>query len=109
MILVRVLQYVYESHTTFLQHVYEFLRICTSSARSLASFYDLVRYTMICDYIYTRLVGQRTNLARLSTISHNFYTTSDAFKNQRTNGPVNAHLISWPSKAQNIQNLDNIW
>ena len=22
--------------------------------------------------------------------------------NQRTNGPVNAHLISWPSKAQNI-------
>ena len=26
--------------------------------------------------------------------------------NQRTNGPVNAHLISWPSKAQNIQNLE---
>ena len=32
-----------------------------------------------------------------------------AFENQRTNGPVNAHLISWPSKAQNIQNLENIW
>ena len=30
-------------------------------------------------------------------------------KNQRTNGPVNAHLISWPSKAQNKQNLENIW
>ena len=29
--------------------------------------------------------------------------------NQRTHGPVNAHLISWPSKAQNIQNLENIW
>ena len=29
--------------------------------------------------------------------------------NQRTNGTVNAHLISWPSKAQNIQNLENIW
>ena len=29
--------------------------------------------------------------------------------NQRTNGPVNANLISWPSKAQNIQNLENIW
>ena len=28
--------------------------------------------------------------------------------NQRTIGPVNAHLISWPSKAQNIQNLENI-
>ena len=26
--------------------------------------------------------------------------------NQRTNGPVNAHLISWPSKAQNIQNQE---
>ena len=32
-------------------------------------------------------------------------------KDQRTNGPVNAHLIhlSWPSEAQNIQNLENIW
>ena len=29
--------------------------------------------------------------------------------NQRTNGPVNAHLISRPSKAQNIHNLENIW
>ena len=29
--------------------------------------------------------------------------------NQRTSGPVNAHLISLPSKAQNIQNLENIW
>ena len=28
--------------------------------------------------------------------------------NQKTNGPVNAHLISWPSKAQNIQNMENI-
>ena len=26
--------------------------------------------------------------------------------NQRTNGPVNAHLISWPTKEQN---LENIW
>ena len=30
-------------------------------------------------------------------------------KSQRTNGPVNAHLVSWPSKAQNIHNLENIW
>ena len=27
-------------------------------------------------------------------------------QNQRTNGPVNAHLISWPSKAQNIPILE---
>ena len=33
----------------------------------------------------------------------------DVMDNQRTNGPVNAHLISWPSKAQNIQNLEYIW
>ena len=30
-------------------------------------------------------------------------------QNQRTNGPVNAHLISLLSKAQKIQNLENIW
>ena len=29
--------------------------------------------------------------------------------NQRTNGPVNSHLINWPCNAQNIQNLENIW
>ena len=29
--------------------------------------------------------------------------------NQRTNGPVNAHLISKLSKAQNTHNLENIW
>ena len=29
--------------------------------------------------------------------------------NQRTNGPLNAHLISLPSKAQNIHNQENIW
>ena len=31
-----------------------------------------------------------------------------ANKSQRTSGPVNAHLISWPSKAQNTQNLEHI-
>ena len=34
---------------------------------------------------------------------------SNAMTNQRTNSPVNAHLISWNSKAQNKQNLENIW
>ena len=27
----------------------------------------------------------------------------------KEDGSVNARLISWPSKAQNIQNLENIW
>ena len=82
-ILVRVLRYVYESHMTFLRHVYTFLRVCRSSARSQARLYDLVRYITICYDIYTRLVRQRTNLTRFSTISHDFYTISDAFKNKK--------------------------
>ena len=36
------------------------------------------------------------------------YTEKSKTLNQRTNGPVNAHLISWPSKPQNIHNLENI-
>ena len=35
--------------------------------------------------------------------NHSSYPTGI---NQRTNGHVNAHLISCPSKAQNIQNLE---
>ena len=85
-ILYEFIRYLYEfcdmcSHTTFVRHVYEFLRVYRSSARPLASLYDLVRYT-ICYDIHTKLVRQRTNLARFSTISHNFYTTSDAFRNK---------------------------
>ena len=41
------------------------------------------------------------NLGKINTL-HSFILI-----NQRTSGPVNAHLISWPSKAQNIQNLEN--
>ena len=36
--------------------------------------------------------------------SKSFYPANKC--NQRTNGPVNAHLISWPTKAQNVQNLE---
>ena len=49
-------------------------------------------------YVYKQL---------LMTDAHKPNTTRSF--NQRTNGPVNAHLISWPTKAQNIQNLENIW
>ena len=51
----------------------------------------------IGQYIYSIYRNQ-------SNLSYKKYS-----KNQRTNGPVNAHLISWPSKAQKIQNLDYIW
>ena len=38
------------------------------------------------------------------------YPKENAYRTipSRTNGPVNAHLISWPKKAQNIQNLENM-
>ena len=32
------------------------------------------------------------------------FSFSVGIQNQRTNGPVNTHLISWPSKTQNIKN-----
>ena len=38
----------------------------------------------------------------------NLLKSSIKMLNQRTNGPVNAHLIFWPSKAQNIENLEII-
>ena len=35
-----------------------------------------------------------------------FVFIQDHLKNQRTNGPVNAHLISWPTKAQKFAKND---
>ena len=63
-------------------------------------------------------LGSFPNTTRLGTrplskdgmiISRSVSEKMDNILNQRTNGPVNAHLISLPSKAQNIQNLENIW
>ena len=48
-------------------------------------------------------------LKELILRSHVWLVELNTCYNQRTNGPVNAHLISWPTKAQNIQNLENIW
>ena len=44
---------------------------------------------------------------RISGCPQDGYVFDLDCKNQRTNGPVNAHLISSPSKAQNIQNQEN--
>ena len=53
---------------------------------------------------FTQLISEPTRVTNDSkTLIDHIYT------NQRTNGPVNAHLISWPSKAQYIHNLENIW
>ena len=53
-------------------------------------------------YLFTYLLEGYTNLMQINA--------AEIYKNnQRTNAPANAHLISLPSKAQNIQNLENIW
>ena len=49
-----------------------------------------------------------THARSKSNMPHQLFQ-SWGHNNQRTNGSVNAHLIPWPSKAQNIQNLENIW
>ena len=56
-----------------------------------------------------KILGQVVNENSLTKISIFIIYIGVKDRNQRTNGPVNAHLISWPSKAQNIQNLENIW
>ena len=56
------------------------------------------------------ITGVRTaEMSQLQNCSVMCTKNASENENQRTNGPVNAHLISWPSKAQNIQNLENIW
>ena len=68
---------------------------------------------LISDYAYFEKTCFRHNMqtANLQIIRLGSLIRAFAldFIDQRTNGPVNAHLISWPTKAQNIQNLENIW
>ena len=56
-----------------------------------------------------RIWWGQTFFINIDLLSHWLFTvSSNSFPYQRTIGPVNAHLISRPSKAQNIQNLENI-
>ena len=51
----------------------------------------------------------RYQMCKLYKNGKTFFSIKDSNTSnqyQRTHGPVNAHLISWPSKAQNIQNLE---
>ena len=65
-------------------------------------------YTCISQNLHVYL-GQL--LKALLAYRHCLTKWSNCYENdnQRTNGPVNTHLISWSSKAQNIQNLENTW
>ena len=77
----------------------------------------LVMWPASCHQIYISLYLKASiqNLVQISKVFsekirfeclyvHNHGPRS---RNQRTSGPVNAHLISWPSKALNIQNLES--
>ena len=55
---------------------------------------------------YGRLHITSTSCTRSNTATAKQNKITSKIRNQRTNGPVNAHLIAWPTKAQNIQNLE---
>ena len=89
-----------------------FVKILTSRV----NLYRLFLYTCRISYRSTHVLLNLLNEMRkkdkmLGKASHlivSFFRNEFNIFNQRTNGPVNAHLISWPTKAQNIQNLENI-
>ena len=66
---------------------------------------SLVKTTFaFCQYSYALNYEDYHNYYRFRAHSHEqFFLLPNLARqrNQRTNGPVNAHLISWPSKAQN--------
>ena len=60
----------------------------------------MIYYNMLQHLYETDLVRHKvTYESRLTLISHNFYSTDAFLNNQRTNGPVNPHLISGPCKS----------
>ena len=71
--------------------------------RIYTNWVDNVQY----DIIYTTCY-MYTLVKRASNYGRQMYILQVQYQNQRTIGPVNAHLISWPRKAQNIQNIDKI-
>ena len=58
--------------------------------------------------ISNAVILRKYGATRYLTHLQNMPTCQPGHQDQRTNGPVNAHLIPWPTKAQNIQNLENI-
>ena len=53
-----------------------------------------------------KLGNMRIYNPNVDLVNDNVYTK---FGLNKSINPVNPHLISWPSKAQNILNLENIW
>ena len=67
-------------------------------------------YRCICPLLVNGILAYFCdNLLHIINYNEKVNDPSCLSKNQRTIGPVNAHLICWPSKAQDIQNMENIW
>ena len=61
----------------------------------------------VCVFVYVCVCCPKLKIIGCNTTMNKHLVKPKS--NQTTNGPVNAHLIFWPSKAQNMQNLENIW
>ena len=64
---------------------------------------DIVSQTKANDYLIDKQM-EETFLINLTDSSDADIAVPFRKRNQRTNGPVKAHLISWPNKAQSIKN-----
>ena len=71
--------------------------------------FNLLRKRRGCRDIYDKIVPVNEIIIPKNWINEIGEISEDEWKkysknlNQRTSGPVNAHLISWPNKAQNIK------
>ena len=62
-----------------------------------------LRLLLTLDFAWEALSENSKKIMKIGMVKACMHVNDDEINNnQRTNGPVNAHLISCPSKAQNI-------
>ena len=92
-----------------LKHLEIFSEICVKHGKlNFAISRASLKFQEIFFKMLLIAVNKAEKVSTSCTRSHIATTIKKHEPNQRTSGPVNAHLMSWPSKAQNIQNLENI-
>ena len=70
--------------------------------------FGLGRFGQFLGWVISALVGGSfRQIFGVSRFGPGSFHSKSIETNQRYNGLVNPHLISWPSKAQNIHNLEN--
>ena len=89
----------YRRSRSFLYHIFSrfCMFLCFTRPR-----YQVSVYRTIGPRVYFALLVPLVHLTYCTTwrLYFSFFNFYQHHRNQRTNGPVNAHLISWPSKAQ---------